>query len=347
MNNNKRTVSNEETASLMLELSMLLHSGISISDSLSLLEAEDQYKSILKGASDRADDGASLAECLRGCARFPAYVCGLLEVGEKAGRLEEALNALSSYYTRRISLEKKIRSALFYPIVMLVLMLVVIGVMLVKVLPIFDDVYASLGGRLTGVASGLLAIGRFIDGALPVLWAIIAVVVVLAAVVYFIAPLREKFSSLFKKTFGDRGIYKKLNNSKAVQAIAMGISSGMQPEEALLLAENLISDHPSAKRRCNTCRDKITGESTLGDALEEVGIFSAKSSRLLNIAQRSGSIDTALDKIAEDMSTEVEEEIDEKVSRIEPALVLASSLIVGLILFSVVLPLMHIMSAIG
>lgn len=75
-------------------------------------------------------------------------------------------------------LNRRIRSALLYPAVMLVLMLVVIGVLLVKVLPIFDDVYMSLGGQLTGIAGGLLTLGRWLDKAMPVLWILLALIVV-------------------------------------------------------------------------------------------------------------------------------------------------------------------------
>ena len=84
---------------------------------------------------------------------FPSYVGGLVEVGERSGRLEQALSALSQYYLHREQLNRQIRSSLTYPAVLLVLMLAVIGVLLVRVLPCHDRVYLS-GGELTGVAGG-------------------------------------------------------------------------------------------------------------------------------------------------------------------------------------------------
>ena len=89
--------------------------------------------------------------------------------------MEEALRSLSTYYEERSRMDRRVRSALLYPAVMLALMLVVITVLLVRVLPIFNDVYASLGGSLTGVAGGLLAIGRGLDAAMPVLLVLLAV----------------------------------------------------------------------------------------------------------------------------------------------------------------------------
>ena len=177
----KRMISSEEIASLCLELSLLLHAGVGTGDALSLLAEEGDSKGMLSAMAEQVDSGETLSTALRESGRFPVYVCGLVEVGERTGRTEEALAALARYYEDRVRLARRVRSALLYPAVMLALMLVVIAVLLVKVLPIFDDVYASLGGRLTGVAGGLLALGRWLEGAMPVLWVLLALVALFAA----------------------------------------------------------------------------------------------------------------------------------------------------------------------
>lgn len=139
-----------EIASLCRELALLLHAGVRAGDGLALLaeeEPEAQRRKQLEEMARQVDDGASLGEALAGQGLFPAYVTGLVTVGERSGRTEEALNALSVYYEQRDQLDRQVRSALLYPSVLLVLMLVVIVVLLAKVLPVFDQVYASLGGE--------------------------------------------------------------------------------------------------------------------------------------------------------------------------------------------------------
>ncbi len=146
-------ISNEELSAICLELSLLMRAGVGVSDALCLLAEENaEYREMLSGMMEQTDMGATLSTVMRDTGRFPAYLCGLVEVGERTGRTEEALSALANYYEERVRTGRRVRSALLYPAVMLALMLVVIGVLLVKVLPIFDDVYASLGGRLTGAA---------------------------------------------------------------------------------------------------------------------------------------------------------------------------------------------------
>ncbi len=342
-----KTITNGELSSLTMELSMLLHAGIGVGDALSMLSGEDGYRDLLDGMARRADEGEPLSQCLREGGRIPAYVCGLVEVGEETGRTEEALAALSRYYERRARLDRQVRGALLYPAVMLVLMLLVIAVLLVRVLPIFDDVYASLGGRLTGVAGGLLALGRGLDAAMPVLWVVLAVAVGFFAAFAGVESFRGRVLALWRRGRGDRGVSRRMNNARLAQAMAMGMASGLPLERSMELAASLMEDVPPARARCEDCRARLEGGASLSAAMGESGLLPAGACRLLEIGQRGGTADAAMDKIARDLSEDGEAALEELVSRVEPSLVLVCSVLVGVILLSVMLPLMHIMSAIG
>lgn len=341
----KRKLSNDEIASLCLELSLLLHAGVGTGNALSLLAQEEEHRGMLSAMAEQVDGGKTLSTALRESGVFPVYVCGLVEVGERTGRTEEALAALSRYYEERVRIGRRVRSALLYPAVMLALMLVVIGVLLVKVLPIFDDVYASLGGRLTGVAAGLLNLGRWIEGAMPVLYLILAGLVLVVLVFGLVGPLRRGVVSLWQKTRGDRGVSRKLNNARLAQALAMGMASGLPVEEAVSLSANLMEGR--ARKRCQECGQRLEKGESLGAALRLSGLLPPRQSRLLELGQHSGAGDASMEKIARDLGEEGEAALDALVGRVEPALVLVCSVLVGLILLSVMLPLMHIMSAIG
>ena len=341
----KSKVTNEEIASLCLELSLLLHSGVGMGDALSLLAEEGELPELLSAMAEQVDGGALLSAALRDSGCFPLYVCGLVEVGERTGRTEEALAALSRYYEDRVRMAHRVRSALLYPAVMLGLMLVVIAVLLVKVLPIFDDVYASLGGRLTGVASGLLALGRWLEQVMPVLWALLALVAVLVLAFAAAEPFRAKLLAVWRQSHGDKGVSRKLNDARLAQAMAMGMASGLPVEEAVALSAGLIEG--GARKRCQDCQSRLEGGESLSAALRSSGLLPTSQCRLLELGQRSGAGDSAMEKIAQDLTQEGEAALDALVSRVEPALVLVCSLLVGLILLSVMLPLMHIMAAIG
>ena len=337
----KTTFSPQQTADFCLSLSMLLHAGIGTGDAVALMAEED---SSLHSMTALLDEGVTLSDAMRQSG-LPDYAWSLTEVGERTGRTEEALAALSTYYENRVRLQKRVRSAVLYPAVMLAVMLVVIGVLLVRVLPIFDSVYASLGGRLTGAAGGLLVVGKWLDGAMPVLWVILALAVAAAAVFSLAEPLRAKVTLFWRTKFGDKGINKKLGAARLAQALTMGLSSGLPVEEAVELAAKLSEG--AAKERCVDCQKRLGDGAGISLAFKESGVLPAAACRLLELGQRSGSVDVSMEKIANDLTEEGETALDELVSRVEPTLVLVCSVLVGLILLSVMLPLMNIMAAIG
>lgn len=341
----KNQILKEEIASLCLELSLLLHAGVGMGGALHLLAEDNTQKELLLSLAEKVDEGMPLHAALKESGAFPLYVCGLVEVGERTGRTEEALSSLSQYYEGRIRMERHVRSALLYPAVMLLLMLIVIGVLLVKVLPIFDDVYASLGGSLTGVAGGLLNLGQWLEGAMPVLWVLLAALAIFAGACAMSESFRTKLVAGWQKRWGDKGVSRKLNNARLAQAMAMGMASGLPFDEAVALSAGLMEG--GAKKRCLDCQHSLEDGKSLSEALQSSGLLPPSQSRLLELGQRSGAGDTSMEKIARDLTEDSEVALDALVGRVEPALVLVCSLLVGLILLSVMLPLMNIMATIG
>ncbi len=346
----KKTLSRDAVAGLCLELSLLYHAGVTAGDALTLLAegAEGEEKALLAAMARRVDDGATLSAAMEESGGFPGYAVGLVAVGEQSGRAEEALAALADYYERRGRMERQLRNALLYPALLLGLMLVVIGVLLIKVLPIFNDVYATLGGRLTGVAGGLLTLGRWLDGLLHFALALLALAAA-GLVAYAVSPaVRSKISRLGGEHRGEKGLSAMLASARVAQAMSMALASGMNAAQAVELAGKLVGeDAPAARRRCGDCQERLENGERLGAAMGGCGLLPPAQCRLLDTAERSGQVDAMMAHIAQRQAEEADEALERRASRVEPALVLAASALVGVILLSVMLPLMHIMSAIG
>ena len=340
--------SHEEISNLCLELSLFLHAGMDAASGLALLAEEDaDLKDVVSDMARQMDEGSTLAAAFRGTGQFPEYVCGLIEVGEETGHLEECLQSLSRYYEHRARLDRQLRSALLYPAVLLLIMLAMIVILLTQVLPVFDDVYASLGGRLTGVAGGLLSLGRALDAVMPLLCVLLAVVVAALAAFAGSRAFRTKVLSGWRKRFGDSGVSRKLNMARFAQALTMCIRSGLQMEEALPLAGVLLEDIPSAKQRCDDCMKRLDEGTPFARAMGESGLMPPSDCRLLELGMRSGCQDSVMPQIAERLAEEGDEALETRMSQIEPVMVVVASVLVGAILLSVMLPLMHIMTAIG
>lgn len=344
-----KLMTSEETSSLCMELALLTHSGLGIGDGLHLLaeDAKGEQRKMLGALAKTVDSGSPLSDAMRESGVFPDYVCSLTAVGERAGRPEESLRALSAYYEGQARLEARIRDALLYPASLMLLMLVVIAVLLIKVLPVFDDVFASLGGRMTGLAGGLLTLGRAMDDTLPVFWAVLAVCIVFLAAFAVSGTFRASLLNRWETRGGDRGISGMLFQTHFAQALTMELQSGLPVEEALELASSFQEKNPTASLRYHNCRSRLDQGAGLAEALRDSGLLPAAYCRMLALGIRSGSGDSVMREISQRMEEQCGEAIDAKVSRVEPTMVVVTSILVGVILLSVMLPLMNILSVIG
>lgn len=345
----QKMLSNLEISQICQELAILIHAGVMLGDGLALLAEEERGKvgELLTEIGRHVDMGETLATALRESNVFPSYVVGMVEVGERSGRTEQALQSLAHYYEQQDQMDHQIRAALTYPSILLLLMLVVIVVLLSQVLPVFDEVYASLGGRLTGIAGGLLMFGQALDAAMPLLCVLMVVIVCLVMAFSFSDSFRVKMLGMWRKSHGDKGISRKMTEARFAQALAMGLSSGLPLEEAVEVCATLLCDIPAAANRCRMCASRLAEGGELAETLRESEMIPSAACRLLTLGMRSGNGDAVMDDIARRLSYEANQALERKVAQVEPTLVLVTSLLVGAILLSVMLPLMNIMTAIG
>lgn len=345
----EKMLSNQETAGFCRSLALLLEAGVSLGDGLFLMAEDDSSDNlnILKKIGDKLDKGSRLYEAMADCGSFSLYAVGMVQTGERTGRLEEALFGLTTYYEDRCRINRQIRNALLYPAMILMIMIMVVGVLLIKVLPIFDQVYASLGGQLTGAAKWLLQLGLALKATLPVCGIFLVILLLGTCALAVREDLRSKILNVWNQYFGDKGICRKFNNARYAGALSLGMSSGMMLEEAAELAGSLMKNVPHAMLRCERCLNMIKKDSSLEEALAENGLLDRSSCRMLKVGMMGGTGDRVMEQIAKNMMEEAEESLEALVARVEPTMVLAASLMVGIILLTVMLPLVNIMASIG
>lgn len=342
-------LTNAALAELFRGLESLYHAGLPLADGVYLLaqEAAGPEKALLEALGKAMDAGSPLHAAMEDTGAFPEAALGMVRIGQETGRLEDTLRYLSEYYDQQVKTARQVKNALLYPSMILLLMLIVIGVLLMEVLPVFDRVYGSLGSALTGLAGGLLVLGQGLKAALPVLLGILAAGLVVFLLYKFVKPFREWINACLLKWFGDVSLARKFHNAQFARAMAMGLASGMGIDEALASASGLLSHIPAAKARCEACQDLIARQVPLAQAFCEAKLLDSANSRMLSLALQSGSGDRCLGDIASRLHRQAQEDLEDAVSRIEPAMVLLCSVLVGVILLAVMLPLIDIMAMIG
>lgn len=153
-------LTNREIAVFTSQVELILHAGISPYEGIMIMnedQDDEKMKVILTTIEDELSVGKPFYEALETSKVFPDYLLNMVKIGEIAGRLEEVMHSLSIHYQRLYETKQNIKSAIAYPIIMIMMMFVVVIVLMTQVLPIFNQVFIQLGSTMTGFHNGITA----------------------------------------------------------------------------------------------------------------------------------------------------------------------------------------------
>lgn len=344
----KRThLSYRALSELFRELAMFSHAGANSATAVALLAEQcgnAGLKSALEGICGQIDSGLPLSQALSASGLIPAEGVSMLAVGEASGRSEETLFALAEHYSSLDSTDTALRRAVVFPTAVLAVMLAVSLLLTVYVLPIFEEVYASLGGELTGISAAMLSLGRAIGSAAPVLFGLIALIPIFLCVFILSPAVRDRLFGFDGRS--ERGVGRALARARFAEGFALSLSGGLDPENAIRTSGELLASK-SARRACERCLELIREGCEVWDALSRSGLFTPAQCRLLFLGMKGGDLESAARGLAQKLRADAESALETAVGRIEPIAVAVSCAAVGLILISVMLPLTELISSIG
>jgi len=331
---------------LFSNLEMITRSGLPLSEGFDILRNNDDdpiERALMGDLYDAVNAGEAMTTVLRSSGIIPEYACSLISIGERTGRLEETFASLADYYAKRDELSQSIRSSVVYPVSMLVMVFVVVAVLLVQVMPVFNHVFRQLGFEMTGISAALLNAGTVL-GQVGFWVAGVAFVLVVIGVILAVTPAGKKF---FNAIFQGAPITRDLSLNLSAQRFSLAMSSmlhsGLELADALEYAERLIDDK-RALRSVATIREVVGEGGAFLTALDRSGLYTAKDMALLSIGIKTGADADALNQVGEQITIATESRMERLVAAIEPSLVALMCILVGVILLSVMLPLMGALS---
>lgn len=319
------------------QLAMVLASGISAFEGFTLM-AEDseseQERALLTKILSHLENGCSLYESLSNAGYFPAYLLQMVQIGEETGKVDEVFASLALHYQRENSIRHSIRHALTYPLIMTAMMLLVVLVLLTKVMPIFNQVFIQLGSEMTGLAGILVSFGNRLSQSVFIT---LSIIIFLALTIY-LCRKRIVHHIPFTKT-----LYEKIAACRFASAMALTLGSGLNTVHALELVFQLNEDKDFEEKLLR-CKEFFENGEDLSKALLHSRIFTGLYARMASIGEKSGTLEQSMQKIADSYQEDSDQQINQLLSVIEPTLVITLSLIVGVILLSVMFPLIGIMA---
>ncbi|MBR0465091.1 MAG: type II secretion system F family protein [Clostridia bacterium] len=329
------------------QVALVLEAGLPLYDGMETLagtEADSANADIYKKASQGVTETGSLYEALKSDSRWPGYLVEMVGIGERSGQLEKVMRGLESYYAREDRIRSSIVSAVTYPLVLGIMLVVIVLILLWKVLPVFRRVLDSMGVGMSESGTALMNIGSAVG------WIVLALVgvallCVVAAAVGMRTGKRDKVLSLVQKVIpAISKLNRKLSASRVGGVLSMMLSSGFPTEEALDMTASVLSDKEAADK-VRAVRSGIDGGDTFADAITKTRLFDDLQNRMIKMGSATGREDQVLGRLAELYEEQVEDDISRLVSIIEPTLVALLSIVIGAVLLSVMLPMAGILTS--
>lgn len=336
-----------ELSSFCGQTALILKAGISSLEGLTIMmedASSAEEKEVLEALLTNMQETGSLYQAMEASGLYPSYMLHMVQIGEETGTLDAVMESLRNHYEREDAIRKSIRNSITYPMIMVAMMAFVIVILLVKVMPIFNQVFIQLGTEMTGISRTLMNAGNAINR-----YAVIFIVLLaaIAGLIFYgtrTASGRRLFQRIAYKTGFTKAVYEEIAACRFASGMALTLSSGLNPDRSMELVTSL-NDDPVFQRKIDLCLEKIREGEDLSEALFHSGMFTGVYARMASIGSKTGTMDQVMEQIAGLYQDDIDTRMNNMLAVLEPTLVAALSLIVGVILLSVMLPLMGIMSS--
>jgi len=324
------------------QFAAMIDAGISLVDALNILVDQTEHRrlrEVILKVRDDVETGISLADAMaKHPAVFPRLYIQLVKAGESGGVLDSILNKMADHYDRQDELNSMVRSALYYPAVILTVGIVVVIFLVTQVVPQFVTMFRDFGSELPLPTRLLLGISTFMQS---YWWALLlALVIGLFIIGRFrtTAAGKEKTDSWILKMPVIGPMMKKVYISRFSSTLAILVESGVDLLTALAIVEDVVGNKVYGEI-LTKARVRVREGSNLSDPLQESGEFPAMVVQMLSVGEETGSIGTMLNKVAAFYDRQVEASVDGAISLIEPIMIVLLAVMVGFVAISIVTPM--------
>lgn len=328
------------------QMAMILSSGFQIQDGIEMITDETENQNmyaVLEKILEILKIDSRLSYAIEQTDAFDHYMVHLIRVGEVSGNLDDVFHSLSDYYLRMQDMLHKFQQALTYPIILLMMMFVVVGVIVFEVLPIFQNVLQGLGSDLTSYAYMFMKCGQILS---MIGFIVLAMITFFIIGVYIYSRVRHisLMNQFVQKSIFTKSLARSMSQAQLTYALSMFIESGYDFHDAIEYTMDLVDDQ-SLKIKLKNCCGELQKGTTFINAIKEYRIYQGMALNMIQVGLKTGQVDQTMKTLSLHYQDEVDQSIDHFLNIIEPTIVTFLSVIVGIVLLSVMLPLMSIMAS--
>jgi len=332
------------------QLSTMITSGLPLVQSLEILSNQIEDKNlcgIVKEIKAKIEGGSRFADALRDYPKcFDELYVNLVVAGEEGGMLDTVLNRLAIYMEKIEKLKKKIKSAMIYPISIIVVAIGVVMVLLIFVIPVFEGMFKDMGAELPMPTQIVINLSKFVQSY------IIYMIIALGIGVFL-------FRRYYKTERGQRSIDRivlkvpvfgvlalKASVARVTRTLATLLSSGVAILESLVIVAR-VAKNKIVEDALIVARTKISEGKSMSEPLQDSGIFPPMVVQMVQVGESTGALDNMLNKIADFYEEDVDNLVTNLTSLMEPLIMMFLGVILGGLIIAMYLPIFKLGQAVG
>jgi type IV pilus assembly protein PilC len=330
-----------------INLSTLSDAGIPIVRALSILEGQMRpgpFKTVLADVRDEVESGTAMSEAMKKHpAAFDRLYCNMVKAGETGGALDAILMRLAVFMERTRAIRDKAKGAMTYPIVVVFVAVLVIGIVFTFVIPKFREIFDSFDIELPDLTRALIGASDFV---VQYWWAILIAIIV--PTIAFRICLRSFYGfrllvhRLLLRVPVAGIMIERLVVARFSRTFGTLISSGVPHLEALEIVRGAVGNEVM-RRAIEDVRVSVREGESIAEPLGESGVFDDMVTNMVDVGEETGTLDVMLLKIADAYESEADRRIEVFFKVLEPALLVVMAFVVGVIVAALFLPLLGIM----
>ncbi|HEX7340569.1 MAG TPA: type II secretion system F family protein [Rhodanobacteraceae bacterium] len=338
-----KRVTQGDVAVFSRQIATMMASGVPMVQSFDIIadgQKNPRFKNMLNEVKNTIEGGASLNEAL---ARYPVHFDelyrNLVKAGESAGVLDSVLDTVATYKERTEGIKKKIKKAMFYPAMVLAVAFLVSMIILLFVVPVFQQVFANAGAALPAPTQMVVSASRFVQS----YWWLVLFIIIGTIVAFIMTKNRSrKFAHAVDRVSLKIPVIGKILKQSAIARFARTLGVTFHAGVPLVEALDAVSGATGSivyGEAVKEVRDDVAVGHQLRLSMAQTGVFPSMVIQMTGIGEESGQLDSMLFKVAEFYEEEVDNAVDTLSTLLEPIIMVILGVIVGGMVISLYLPI--------
>lgn len=329
------------------QFAIMISAGIPIGDAMktiSTFTTNRQFTSTLKEIEGDLSIGIPMSESMaKHDDIFKFFFISMMRVGEFSGELDTVLKKVADYYEDEGRLLKKLRSALAYPIVLVLMLIGLVGFLMVKLVPMYEQMFANMNIKLPTITQGLIDVSHFFQSFYLIILAVIILTGFLLYRYYKTESGRYNMDKLILQLPIVGEVYQKTTTARFARSMNILLNSGITIVQSFEILDHLIANKVLQERFLQ-CKDSVNLGYSYYASLDKMNFFPPILVNMVAVGEKTGSLGEVFDKTSLFFQDEADTSIDRAIALIEPIMMILVAIVILVVFLAVMLPMFDILN---